>query len=417
MRWLEIIKEFIMSLYSKITITSPTDFRPVADKAWRGIYKHDISDDAETSCQVVVNVYGKEKFSWVNGNKDLINNQAADEDTRYGIGSFTKSFTGALVEKLIDLGYIADRDDLATAYLNPQYSFPEHNVTVEQLLLHTAAIGGDYTGASNPQTGSDEAGPGLWGIKYYTQTKSWPMTPQGLREHFTSWWKDQTYPGANIWDNNSDLVVDEFYYSNPGYIMLGLICEEAYKAATGNYLRLEELYKEFIFNPCEMPNASGQLTNGQWEIPKNQASSYTYWWGTTYWNPEIYAIGVFSAGCIMSSAREAANFLPNLSKGLVMSSTATEKFFDARINSSGMFPNSQYGSGIFKYNVTTTSGTRTLYAHGGIRDGFNTYALYDRELDISVVYVQNRTVLSQNQMWEDAIAMYQVAHDFYNPQS
>ena len=405
--------------------TPPTVFRSNETKMndklsaeWKGILDTYIGfgDDpySEFMNQAVVVENDKLMFSWVNGMKDTVNRQKADEDTRMGLGSFTKSFTGALVEKFIDMNYITSRDDLVTAYLNPKYSFPENGITIEQLLTHTSRLN-DLPfdkDAVNPADGADR-----WGFSYfkqYSQNGEIRVNAQDMRLDFVSQFKDLTFPGSR----DGDVIdVGEFSYSNAGYIMLGLICEEAYFNETDDTKLIEFLYKTYIFDEAEMNRASSGWTSGYIERTDrtvNEASSYTSYDAGPVWGFNIYAttpvhpLGVFSAGNIITSAKDAAKFLPALSKGTLMSSAATEEYFNGRVDSTAHFLNwgsigdgdpntgSQYGSGImeFQFNATVDGVVgqptgKTLYFHGGLRDGFVTSALYDRELDISIVTTYN----------------------------
>jgi len=374
-------------------------------------------------------------FSHVNGVKDDTNKQRADLDTRMAIGSVTKSYTGALVEKFIDLGYITSRTALATAYLNPTYSFPENNITIDQLLTHTSRLS-DIPYDVNAVSPTE--GPAKWGFNYfkmYSQTGQIAVSAANMRLDFVSWFKDLTFPGTTVLPGQvgtpvaTTIAVGQFSYSNMGYIMLGLICEEAYKNATSTTKLLETLYKEYIFDVVKMDTASAGYTSGYIEQPfdarnlfqglpttraVNEAQAYTSWDGGTTYGFLMYAatlthpLGVFSAGAVKSSPLDVAKFLPAMSKGALMSAAATEEFFNGRVDSTvqmnnyGTVPNSDpnigstYGSGIIKFQLNATVGGvaaqptgRTLYTHSGLRDGFVVHTLYDRVLDISVVITVN----------------------------
>ena len=390
--------------------------------------------------QAVVVENDKLMFSWVNGIKDITNRQKADEDTRMGLGSVTKSFTGALVEKFIDMNYITSRDDLATAYLNPKYSFPENNITIDQLLTHTSRLSDIPfdVDAVSPTEGAAK-----WGFSYfkqYSQNGQVRVNAQNMRLDFVSQFKDLTFPGSR---DDEVIAVGEYSYSNMGYIMLGLICEEAYFNETDDTRLLEYLYKTYLFDVAKMDRASSGWTSGYIEKSDrtvNEATSYTSYdageWGfNIYATTPVHPLAIYSAGNILTSAKDAAKFLPALSKGTLMGSTATAAYFNGRVDSTAQYPNwgtvgdgdpntgSEYGSGIIKFQlngyVDGVEGQptgRTLYTHGGLRDGFVTAAIYDRELDISIVVTFNIDWTYQTAQ-SSADFLYKRYVEIYHPSS
>ncbi|MBO3731509.1 serine hydrolase domain-containing protein [Glycomyces niveus] len=114
------------------------------------------------------------------------------DETVFAIGSISKAFTAAAVLDLVDAGSLA-LDDRAGGLL-PGLGGPAADATVEQLLLHTSGLEGEY-GEDHRPLERDAAVALL----------------SGMRSAFE--------PGT------------EFLYSNAGYALLALIVDEA----TGDY--------------------------------------------------------------------------------------------------------------------------------------------------------------------------------------
>ena len=135
------------------------------------------------------------------GNKIILNkgygladanaNRPNGPQTIFNIGSVTKQFTAAAILKLVELGKLNTNDTLGQLFENAPAD--KKDITVHQLLTHTAGISPDALDQRNEPLGRAEF----------------------LNKFFTM--KLATKPGGN------------HHYANPGYMMLAAIVEQQAK--------------------------------------------------------------------------------------------------------------------------------------------------------------------------------------------
>jgi CubicO group peptidase (beta-lactamase class C family) len=138
-------------------------------------------------------------------------------ETTFRIGSITKQFTAMAILQLQEAGKL-DVDDPITRYL-PDYPIPARDgvaITVHHLLSHTSGIPEFFTVYSPDDPGS------------------WPRTPREIVYKIAANHPLDFTPGTT------------FSYSNTGYLVLGLIVEEASGERYETYLR------EQVFAPLGM---------------------------------------------------------------------------------------------------------------------------------------------------------------------
>lgn len=139
--------------------------------------------------------------------------------TRFGIASITKQFTAALVLQQVDSGRIR-LDGKISDYLPWYRKDTGQRMTVEQLLHHTSGLPADYD--------QPEFGDGPAACRHYQ--------PEEFAKKFCQ----------------PDLVAEpgaKWAYSNCGYILLGLILEQA----TGEHF--EDLLHRQLLAPLGMKNS------------------------------------------------------------------------------------------------------------------------------------------------------------------
>ena len=195
------------------------------------------------------------------GYADVENERHATPETIYRVGSITKQFTAAAVMQLVDDGRI-DLDASVTEYL-PDFT-AYSGVTVQQLLNHTS------------------------GIKNYTSLEDWwaalgvEMTPRRLTEFFLGWPSDFE-PGSR------------FSYTNSGYVLLGMVLEEATGRPYGGLLN------ERIF-------VANRLTATAYcddrRLVPNLAHGYELFDGELRHAQYLSSSQVYAAGAICSSTGE-----------------------------------------------------------------------------------------------------------------
>ncbi|MEF8802542.1 MAG: serine hydrolase [Halolamina sp.] len=147
------------------------------------------------------------------GARNLERNESATEETLFGIGSSTKSFTAVAIMQLVEAGELAV-DDPVSEYIPHLEDVPGEPVTVRELLSHTSGM---------PSDGS--AGPlitrplGMGHIEVPLSSKD------DFRRHV---------------EGSADRRVTDretFFYYNSGYTMLGEIVEAVSGQSYADYVR------------------------------------------------------------------------------------------------------------------------------------------------------------------------------------
>jgi CubicO group peptidase (beta-lactamase class C family) len=144
-------------------------------------------------------------------------------DTRFNLGSINKMFTAIAILQLVEQGRLSV--DNTIAEILPDYPNPEvaRQVTVHQLLTHTAGMGDCFTG------------------EFFTTSRDQLKTVGGYLPLFAD--KPlQFQPGS------------QYSYSNEGFIVLGLIIEKISGESYFDYVQAH------IYSP------SGMVNTGEYEL-------------------------------------------------------------------------------------------------------------------------------------------------------
>jgi len=151
------------------------------------------------------------------GARNLERNEAATEDTLFGIGSCTKSFTALAVMQLVEAGDLSVGDPV-NDYIPHLEDAPGEPITVHELLTHTSGIPDD---ASAVPLATRPLGAGHIEV---------PLSSDGdFRRHV------EGSVGARVTDRET------FFYYNSGYTMLGKIVEDVTGRPYADYVADEIL--------------------------------------------------------------------------------------------------------------------------------------------------------------------------------
>ncbi len=151
------------------------------------------------------------------GARTLERNEPATEDTLFGIGSSTKSFTALAIMQLVETGELSV-DDPVNEYIPHLEDAPGEPVTVQELLTHTSGM---------PSDGS--AGPLITrplGVGHIEVPLS---SDEDFRRHV------QGSADRRVTDRET------FFYYNSGYTMLGLVVEAVTGTSYAEYVEEEIL--------------------------------------------------------------------------------------------------------------------------------------------------------------------------------
>lgn len=279
------------------------------------------------------------------------------------IGSVTKTWTGTVVLQLVDEGRI--RLDDAVAKYRPDVPNGQ-NITIEQLLDMRSGLG-NYTTSVDLSMRQD-ADPGAVSDPEELIAIGLAMEPK--------------FPPG-----------ESFYYSNTNTVLLGRIIEQL----TGNPLETE--IEQRILTPLGMTSSSfPALTDAV--LPDPRADGYSYGTNvetvdTNVLSPEKQAAAragtlspidrtfdnpswAWSAGAGISTADDLTTYVQALvSGGLVSPAMQATRLESVRPIDAADPQSPGYGLALARFGP--------LYGHTGELPGYNTFAAYDPEREITVV--------------------------------
>lgn len=308
---------------------------------------------------VLVERAGSEPAVSFNGVKDRETREAVGPNDSFAIGSATKMFTAVAVMQLSEQGAL-NLSSPVTNYI-PLESVDNltggnaHGLEVRHLLGHCSGMG-DYL---NWAGGNDTAvlefyGPWRDGAKNYTPADIYQITQQKSAPAFTL-----QSAGMGTYDD-----CPYASYSNTGYIMLGVIVEQASGLSWADYVASE------IFARANM-SASSFLTV---EAPSVTGYASGLWQGPVAMPPTL----AWSAGEIVSTARDLALFLRGAMEGALFNSPETlQLWLDApRHKFQDVL---EYGYGLMRIPLGTVvpGADGELLGHGGQTFGFHSGVFYD----------------------------------------
>lgn len=267
------------------------------------------------------------------GYADVETKTAINAETKFRVGSITKTYTSVLVLKAVEEGKLKLTDKLNRFY--PEVKNADR-ITIEQLLKHRSGIF-NYT---------DIAGQDSWEQEYHTE------------KEFMDYFIDQ----------KSNFEPDtDFEYSNTNYALLGFILQKVYSKTFAAIL------KEKITDPLHLKN-----TYFTYEIDasKNEAFSYNIQ-NKFIRNAQVNYVNDPASGGITSTPTEINKFLTALFNGQLISKESLEL----------MLPKERgaYGMGIKMLDTTSTD----IYEHSGRVENFISYYWYFPIEKLGVVVLTN----------------------------
>lgn len=270
--------------------------------------------------------YGKANIEW-----DVPN----DHSTKFRIGSITKQFTAALILLLEQEGKLSIQDRISRHVPNAPAAWKD--ITLFHLLTHTSGIA-NFTALPD-----------------YRVRQVQPATPADQLERL----RDEPLdfePGSN------------YRYSNSGYLMLGHVIE----LVTGR--PYAEVLQERILGPVGM-TSSGYDSNAA--ILPNRASGYAPGPDGPRNAPFVHMTVPHAAGALYSTTGDLHRWMRALFGGRVLSADSLRKMTTVNRNN--------YGLGL---TVRDADGRR-LIGHGGSINGFNAFAGYYPDAEVTVVVLAN----------------------------
>ncbi|GHF96424.1 serine hydrolase domain-containing protein [Thalassotalea marina] len=294
-------------------------------------------------------------FGYSNFEKALYNNI----DTKFRIGSLTKSFTAVLVLKLVQEGKVK-LDSPISDYLHYYRSDTGDQVTIRHLLTHTSGI------------------PSFTELPYFRSAVS--RINYSVDEFTKRYCSDDLSfkPGT------------QFKYSNSGYFILGSIVEKV----TGQ--SFARVLKEKILFPLGMNNTGfeNNLTN----TPDNMATGYQGNLGQLEQADYINMSVVFSAGAMYSTARDLLLWDRALYTEKILKRNYIEQMFEQS-------PVQNYGLGWSIDMIGKGAGEKQLknVTHTGAINGFRSKISRIIDDEYLIVLLQNWNKNTINEVHQGVI--------------
>jgi len=286
------------------------------------------------------------------GYRQVANRIQHDKTSIFQIGSVTKQFTTAIIQKLQAEGKLNVQDAISKYF--PQFPRGD-SITVEHLMLHTS------------------------GIYNYTNDKTFmenEVTKPANREKMIATFRDKPAsfsPGTN------------WQYSNSAYLLLGYIIELVTKKP------YEQVVREYIFNPLKMTNSGFDFTHLQ---RKEKSTGYfTFNEKDTVTSPIVDSSVSFSAGAIYSTTQDLYRWHQALQKNVILTKAQQEKAYTPI--------KSNYGYG---WVIDSLYGKREV-THGGGIHGFTSDFLRIPSDDICIVLLCNTSSPALHNIAKDIVAI------------
>ncbi len=293
---------------------------------------------------------GKEVYSRSYGYADVEKQLKADKNTKYQIGSITKTFTATLIMKLVEAGKLSLSTNLGAFY--PQVPNAD-KITIGHLLQHRSGI-------ANFTTAADYA-------EWHT------------RKHSKAELLERIVAGSSNFGPD-----EKFEYSNSNYVLLTFIAEDV----SGK--PFPDLLRELIFIPCELSHT--YVGNG---IDPSNGEAHSYIKLASGWKkePETDLSIPLGAGSIVSTPHDLNLFYNRLFAGKIVSPESLAQMVTLKNN---------FGFGLFRVPLYETTG----YGHTGGLDGFQSNAFYFPDYRLSIALTANGVVYPLNDIVVGVLTIY-----------
>ncbi len=331
---------------------------PTFDKQKLDTYLEKLDKENKMMGSLTIDSAGSKVYQKAVGFRDVERGTRPDADTKYRIGSITKTYTATMIMQLVDEDKLSLSTSLADFY--PQIPQSE-SITIEHLLRHQSGL---YNFTNAPD---------------YPDWMTEPLSKEDLLQIF---YEDdpQFEPGAQT------------SYSNTNYVLLQFILEDI----TG------QSYANLLQNRIAKPlNLEHTHYGDGIEPAKNEAFSYQY--QEEQWrSARETALSIpGGAGAIVSTTSEMITFIRALFDGKLVSQQSLDK-----MTSTGQ----GFGIGLAKVPFHD----RYAFGHNGGIDGFQSHLSYFPEEDVTIAITTNGLQYSLNDILIGALSIY-LGYEFKIP--
>lgn len=283
------------------------------------------------------------------GFSDIKTNKKAITDTKYRIGSVTKTFTATLIFTAIEENKLNLNQTLEQYFPTVKNA---DKITIAHLLQHRS------------------------GIHSFTKDK-WFF--DNRTKHISS-----TEMLSKISNYESDFEPDsKGEYSNSNYFLLSLILEKIYDAS------YDVLLQEKICKPLQLQNTySGTEIN----IKDNESYSYAY---DEKWVefPETDLSTAQGTGSLVSTVKDLNSFFEGILSGKLLSEESLTLMKSIK---------DRYGMGLFRYTISDRQG----FGHRGRIDEFRATSIYFPTENLALTLISNGSRIDINEIYTEILKLY-----------
>ncbi len=362
----KIILILILLVVSPLVAQKQKEFNFEGFDAKADAYINAIKNVGEFSGTILVAHKGNIKYHKGFGMASRRFNIPNSVDTKFRVGSVTKSFTAIGILKLVEQGKLSLDDKLSKFHKD----FPFANkIQIKHLLSHTSGLKRD--------------------IKFPDKTKKYKLDELIKMSEVDSLLYN---PGTKM------------SYSNCGYVLLQSILEQLTGADYETYITAEVLHPLGLYNtgvedpllpPMGLADGfnSGKDKNGNYSIIESHMSSHGY--------PD-------AVGAMYSTTEDMMKFSRLIGKSNILSKESWKKALTPFLDS-GRGYNWGFGFNIMKGKTTT------VYNHNGRTSGFRCGYFQLAEDDLTVIILGNYN----NAAREDIVRAFQkmlLSKEYYQPQ-
>ncbi|UAM99059.1 beta-lactamase family protein [Polaribacter litorisediminis] len=323
---------------------APNNYQVKIDSLLNTYHKND-----EFMGSIILSKNGKTVYENTVGFSDFKAKKKASSDTKYRIGSVTKTFTATLIFKAIEENKLKLMETIEHYFPNVKNA---NKITIAHLLQHRS------------------------GIHSFTKDK-WFFDNRTM--YISS--KEMLLKISKYESDFEPNTKGE--YSNSNYFLLALILEKIYNDS------YENLLQEKICKPLNLNNTySGKEIN----IYDNESYSYRF---DEKWIefPETDLSTAKGTGSIVSTPKDLTIFFESLLTGKVLSAenlTLMKTIKD------------RYGMGLFRYTTNDIKG----FGHRGRIDEFRATSIYFSEEELSFTLMSNGSKIDINEIYTEILKLF-----------
>lgn len=311
------MKKIILSI--ALCFTSYLSFAQSINTEKLNLYFDVLEKNSRFMGTVSVNQNGKQIYTRSAGFSNVESQLKANDNTKYRIGSVTKTFTATMIFKAIEEKKLTLNQTIFKFFPKLKNA---GKITIAQLLSHRSGIG-NYT--------SDDSF-----VKWRTESKSRVEMMKVIEK------------------SGNDFAPDSsMQYSNSNYVLLTCILEDVYKKS------YQEILRKLIIKKIGLRNT---MFGGIINVNNNEANSYKFRenWLKEAETDKSVSLG---AGALVSTAKDINLFAEALFAGKVISLKSVEL----------MKPiNGNIGMGLLRPPFNNKSG----FGHNGSIDAFTSFFIY-----------------------------------------